>query len=281
MDGKRKYVSALGAVLLVAACGGPGSDAETTDRESVRTPAAAVKGEEPTDPRCALPADSVTVREDGSAVLLVWTFPDEPVYSEFVLPADSAYLAYRAAIRADGADARNPIADEPTPQSEDEATIMRDESLNRDLAQRGEVGVIERMRCLDALLFTFQHVRFSQLAHPTEFVASVLRKEAGDGARLMVVFGAGDELFPPKSVYGFDVAADSAAQGWEYWYVLHNHTIQHNNDRLALGAPALSTSDAQLMRSLAGTAGLRSARVTNGFYTYTVPARELDRLRSR
>jgi hypothetical protein len=82
-------------------------------------------------------------------------------------------------------------------------------------------------------------------------------------------------------VYGFDVATDSAAQGWEYWYVLHNHTTQRNGDRLALGAPALSTSDVQLMRNLARDAGLGSARVTNGFYTYTVPVGELDRLRSR
>jgi hypothetical protein len=221
------------------------------------------------------------VREDGSAVLVVWTVPAEPVYSEFVLPADSAYLAYRAAIRADGTDRRNPIADEPTPTAEVDATVMRDEAVNRDLAQRGEVGVVAPIRCLDALLFTFQHARFSQLTHPTEFVASVLRKEMGDGIRLTVVFGAGEEMFPPKSVYGFDVATDSAAQGWEYWYVLHNHTIQRNGDRLALGAPALSTSDVQLMRNLARDAGLGSARVTNGFYTYTVPVGELGRLRSR
>jgi hypothetical protein len=138
------------------------------------------------------------VREDGSAVLVVWTVPAEPVYSEFVLPADSAYLAYRAAIRADGTDRRNPIADEPTPTAEVDATVMRDEAVNRDLAQRGEVGVVEPIRCLDALLFTFQHARFSQLTHPTEFVASVLRKEMGDGIRLTVVFGAGEEMFPPK-----------------------------------------------------------------------------------
>jgi hypothetical protein len=240
-----------------------------------------MEGRDPTDPRCVLPADPVTVREDGSAVLLLWTFPDDPVYSAAVLPADSAYLEYRAAIRSGAADLRNPIADEPTPTSEAEAALFRDEAANRDLAQRGEVGIVEPIRCLDALLFAFQHARFSQLTHPTEFLASVLRKETADRIRLTVVFGAGEGMFPPKSVYGFDVVADSVARGWVYWYALHNHTIQRNGDRLALGAPALSTSDAQLMQSLAEEVGLESARVTNGFFTYVVGAEQLTRLRSR
>jgi hypothetical protein len=233
------------------------------------------------DPRCILHTDPDTVREDGSAVLLLWTFPDDPVYSAFVLPADSTYLAYRAAIRTAGAALRNPIADEPAPSSEAEATLMRNEAVNRDLAQRGEAGIVEPIRCLDALLFALQHARVSQLTQPTEFLASVLRKEIDGVAHLTVLFGAGREMFPPKSVYGFDVAAERVAEGWEYSYVLHNHTLQRNGDRLALGAPALSTSDVQLMRSLAGDAGLRNARVTNGFFTYVVRAEHLGRLRSR
>ena len=60
-------------------------------------------------------------------------------------------------------------------------------------------------------------------------------------------------------------------------------TVTHEDVWLMrrLGTPALSTSDVQLMRSLATSLGLESARVTNGFYTYTVEAADLDRLRSR
>jgi hypothetical protein len=99
--------------------------------------------------------------------------------------------------------------------------------------------------------------------------------------RIIVLFGAGREMFPPKSVYGFDVVGEYVARGGRYVYALHNHTLQANGDRLALGTPALSTSDVQLTRSLVETSGLESARVTNGFYTYSVLSGDLGRLRSR
>jgi hypothetical protein len=228
-----------------------------------------------------LPTYPDTVRTDGNAVLLVWEFPDDPIYSSFVLPADSAYLAFRESIRADGADLKHPVSDQPTPSTAEEAALWSDERFNSDLARSGEAGIIETIRCLDALLFAFQHGRVSQLAQPTEFLASVLRKEVNGEYRLAVVFGAGDEMFPPKTVYGFDVVDDYGARGWLYWYALHNHTIQRIADRLALGTPALSTSDVQLTRNLAAGSGLESARVTNGFFTYSVPSTELGLLRSR
>jgi hypothetical protein len=88
-------------------------------------------------------------------------------------------------------------------------------------------------------------------------------------------------MFPPKSVYGFDVVEEHLADGWRWWYAIHNHTIQRNGERLALGSPTLSTSDVHLMHNLAGDGGLESARVTNGFYTFTVAADELWKMRSR
>ena len=239
------------------------------------------KSGEPVDARCALPTDPATVREDGDAVLLVWTFPAEDVYAQAVLPVDSAFLNYRAAIRADGGDLRRPVADQPVPRTEAEADNWRDEHFNHELAQSGEVGSIEPITCLDALLFAYQNARVSQLEQPTEFLASVLRRDVDGGTELAVVFGAGHEMFPPKSVYGFDVVEEHLADGWRWWYALHNHTIQRNGERLALGSPTLSTSDVQLMRNLTGDGGLENARVTNGFYTFTVAAGELWKMRSR
>jgi hypothetical protein len=222
-----------------------------------------------------------TLYRDGPAVLLAWTFPDAAIYSTASIPVDSGYLAYRAAIRADSADLRQPIADQPVPATEAEARMWEEERFNSDMAQRGAAGVIEPIQCLDALLFAYQHSRVSQIDQPTEFLASVLRKETADGTQLTVLFGAGSEMFPPKSVYGFGRVEGLVSDGWQYWYTLHNHTIQRRGDRLALGTPALSTSDVQLMRSLASESGLQSTRVTNGFFTYAVGADELDRLRSR
>lgn len=233
------------------------------------------------DSRCMLPTEPDTVRTDGNAVLLVWEFPADPVYSSFRLPADGGYLAYREAIRADGADLKHPVADQPNPANEEEAALWADERFNGELARSGEAGTIEPIRCLDALLFAWQHGRVSQLEQPTEFLASVLSRQIDGESHLAIVFGASEEMFPPKTVYGFDVVDEYRSRGWRYWYALHNHTIQLNGDRLALGTPALSTSDVQLTRNLASGAGLESARVTNGFYTYSVPSADLGLLRSR
>jgi len=261
-------------VLLALACNGGSGNGETgSDR--------AATGVDPIDARCTLPSASDTLYHDGSAVLLSWTMDADSVYSAPVVPADSAFLAYRHAIRNDGADLRRPIADTPTPANDVEADLWENERYNSDLAQRGAAGSIAPITCLDALLFAHQHARISQIEQPTEFIASVLRKADGGTSQLRIFFGADLEMFPPKTVYGFNEAEDLVADGWEYLYVLHNHTIQRNGERLALGTPALSTSDVQLMRSLTADVGLKSARVTNGFFTYTVAATEFDRLRSR
>lgn len=255
------------AVLLLVSCGRSGIDAD------VRI--------EPVDARCAFPTLPDTVRRDGGAVLLLWQFEDDPFFSRPVLPPDSAFLAYRAAIRADGADLPWPVADPPTPGSDAEAELWRSENVNAELARTGQAGSVAPITCLDALLFAHQNARVPQLARPTEFLASVLFLEAEGERRIAVVFGAGDGMYPPKSVYGFDLVDDYVARGWRYAYALHNHTLQKNGDRLALGAPALSTSDVQLTRSRVASAGLESARVTNGFYTYRAEAEDLGRLRSR
>ena len=236
---------------------------------------------DPVDQRCTWPAPPRIIREDGAAVLLEWRFRASEVYSDFVVPSDSAYLAFRAAVRADGADLRRPEADAPRPDNEAEAANWRDEDANHELAQSGEVGTIEPIGCLDALLFAFQNSRVSELTHPTEFLASVLRRRLGGQTHLAVVFGAGREMFVPKSVYGLDVVAELVAEGWEYWYAIHNHTLQRNGDRLALGNPTLSISDVQLVRNLARDQDLQSARVTNGLYTFRVPAAEFPLMRSR
>ena len=267
--------------LLAAAC----ADRSRPDARRVAVPssdtALVTWPHERIDARCRLPGEPVQLREEGDAVLVVWEMPASDVYDTPVLPADPGLLAWRAALRADSADVRRPVADEPEPASEAEAALWADERANGELAQRGDVGTIEPITCLDALLFAFQNARVPQLERPTEFLASVLRRETVDGPELAVVFGAGAEMYPPKSVYGFDVVDAYRAVGWRWIYALHNHTTQRNGDRLALGTPTLSTSDVQLTRGLAAERGLASARVTNGFFTFSVPASELARMRSR
>jgi hypothetical protein len=227
---------------------------------------------------CAFPTDPVTILDDQGLVLRSWSFPLGEVHLGGALPEDPDFLAYRSTIRGEGAESRYPVLDLPSARDEAEAEIWRDEAFNNDLAYRGQAGSIEPITCLDALLFAEQNRRVPQLERPTEFLASVLRRDSGEGVEVIVVFGAGDQLFPPRSVDGLEVVAGYLAEGWRYWYFLHNHTRQGNG---ALGVPVPSTSDVRFARNLASELGLERVRVTNGFYTFDAGIEELGGFRAR
>lgn len=227
---------------------------------------------------CVLPSDPTTIIEDRGLVLKVWTFLLKEVHLRPVLPNDSGLLAYRATIHAEGADERYPMLHLPPARNEAEADVWRDENFNNDLAYEEGVGSIEPITCLDALLFAEQNARVPQLDRPTEFLASVLRRRMMERDEVVVVFGAGSEMFPPASVRGFEIVDEHVAAGWRYWYLLHNHTRQANG---ALGVPVPSTSDVRFARSLAAERGLERVRVTNGFYSFDATIGEITRFRAR
>jgi hypothetical protein len=229
------------------------------------------------DPACVLPPDAVTHTDQDGLVLKVWTFPLEEVHSRSVLPDDAGLLAWRTAIRTDGAVEKQPALSLPPARDDNEARIWANESFNNDLAYRGEAGSIEPVTCLDALLFAEQNARIPQLRSPTEFLASVLRRERPGGEEVAVVFGAGSEMFPPRSVHGIEIVDEHVADGWRFWYMLHNHTRQSSG---ALGVPVPSTSDVQFVRRLAQVRGLERVRVTNGFYTFDAAIDEIQGFRS-
>lgn len=231
-------------------------------------------------PECAMPSERTVVRAEDGAVLETWEFLLSDVSTD-ALPTEAAFLEYREAIERDGADLRRPVADAPTIDSEELAAIWEDEFFNTDLVFDEGLGEVVPISCLDALLFARQAGRVSQLIQPTEFIASVLRRGTPDAPRIRVVFAAGSEMFVPRGFYGIDLVEEYLAAGWSYWYTIHNHTIQKNGDRRALGVPVPSTSDVALYRSLAGDLGLESARVTNGFFTFTAGIEEMDRFRVR
>jgi hypothetical protein len=228
---------------------------------------------------CKMPTDTTIILDRDGAILETWTFRAAEVATA-ALPEDPAFLAYRAAIERDGANVVRPVADPPTIRTEAEAAMWANEYFNNDLVFSGAVGSIEPISCLDALLFSRQAGRFSQVDKPTEFIASVLRRESSAGPDVAVVFGAGSDTFVPKDVYGFDVVQGYLADGWRYWYAIHNHPVQKNGELLALGVPALSTNDVLLSRNLAADMSLESVRVTNGFYTFNASVAELDELRA-
>ncbi len=229
---------------------------------------------------CVMPTRVTTVLDRDGAVLEMWSLRLEDVATD-ALPTDSAFLAFRAAIEKDEANVRHPAADPPVTRSAAEARIWHDEQRNNDVVLAGSVGSIDSITCLDALLFARQASRLSPIDRPTEFLASVLTRTTSTGTDLVVVFGAGPETFPPKSVYGLDVVRRHLAEGWRFWYMIHNHTVRRHGQRLALGIPAPSTSDVSFYRSLGSEMGMDSLRVTNGFYTFRASVEELRMLRGR
>jgi hypothetical protein len=229
---------------------------------------------------CTLPEPEVRFQDD-SVVLQVFSLRLQEVHNSQDLPDDEGFLAYRSAVRAAEAAEVRPIADPPAPETEAEAAIWRDEAYNNDLAFSGKVGTLNPITCLDALLFAEQNARVPQLERPTEFIAHLLRLDGTEGDDLTIVFGAGSDMFPPKSVYGLEVVDEYIANGWTYWYVLHNHTLQKNRGKIALGVPVPSTSDVQFARGQAALRGLENVRVTNGYFTFSAPVSDLAALRSR
>ncbi len=230
---------------------------------------------------CSMPTRRATILDQDGVILETWSLRLEEVDHDRLLPDVPAFLEYRAALERDGAVVVRPVADPPVIRNEAEADMWRDEDFNNKLVFTGAVGSIDPITCLDALLFSRQASRFSQVERPTEFLASVLRRDTGTGTDLFVVFGAGSEMFPPREAYGLDVVDSVLAEGWSYWYAIHNHTVQRNGDLLALGVPGPSTSDVGLSRALAEERGLQFAKVTNGFYSFTASAEELGAFRAR
>lgn len=269
MAGRGQAYALLAAVLAFATgCGSPDEAYQFGQADTAVASA------------CRMPDERVTVRAEGSAVVETWEMSLQDVLTG-ELPGEPAFLEYREAIERDGADLRRPVRDPPVTNSEEAAAIWRDEFFNHDLVFDGGVGVVEPITCLDALLFTRQAVRVSQIERPSEFVASVLRRETPDGTRLLIVFGAGSGGLVPQGWYGTDLVAEYLNEGWGIWYVIHNHTIQRNEDRLALGAPVPSTNDVQLNRALAVQLGVDSVRVTNGFFTHRASTADMSQFRAR
>ena len=246
-------------VLAMVACGG----------------AKPAPGASPAAARCELPEPTV-LRREGNSVLQVWELPAAAVWFGTTTPDAPGYLAYRAAIRAAGGDRARPVADPPQPKDDAERELWRREDHNAALmyATGGEVRPI---RCLEAALFALQDARYSELTRPTEFVAHILRRDD----RLKVYFAASDVMFPPKDFYGRQEVAAEVAAGWEYWVVLHNHTVRTLDGKPALGVPAPSTSDVQLFKGLVEDLGLREVWVTNGMYTGIVHSENLGQFNTR
>jgi len=226
---------------------------------------------------CALLAKPTILLEADGAVLKRWRVVDDPVFWRAIMPKNRGFSAYTSKLKSAGATQAHPPRIARTYKNERERLGWEKEYRNESRVYAG-VGKIRPIHCLEALMFAQQNDRYPQLSHPTEFVVAVLRKRIDGRDWLTLYFGAGAQLFPPKTVYGFDQARADVKRGWTFLVALHNHTIRRQGKRLLLGMPVPSTNDVQLMTGLVQEAGLQAIWVTNGRYTGVVPAGNLRQL---
>jgi hypothetical protein len=240
----RALLAASLSITLATACGGapPTDTSAPADRA---TP-------------CAWPVPGAVIVSEGEATLVRRDLTDTGALFTPALPDDPDYVEFRARVRADGAELREPIADRTPPAGDAERELWRREDHNSALVMSGKAGTVRSVQCIEALTFVPER----------ESIVIVLRQ--GSATRLYV--GTSDQMFPPKAVYGTVQAAADVAAGWRFDVILHNHTVQRRGDGIALGMPTLSTSDVSLARNLVADHGLRAAWVTNGVYTAEVPA---------
>ncbi|TFL15345.1 hypothetical protein CSC67_01020 [Pusillimonas caeni] len=190
------------------------------------------------EPACAFPSEAKVLKDRNGALLKVWRFKASTKYTASSVPEDSGLLEYQRYIASLGGDAKRPPLKVPAALSDEEKQIWDAEVRNNESIHHSQIGSIEPISCLDALLFSEQNRRVPQIDAPTEFIASVLSRVDQGEHQLLVVFGAGLDMFPPKSVYGLEVVQEAVGDGWEYSYMIHNHTIQNHLNDPVPGVPA-------------------------------------------
>jgi len=262
-----RLLAATALVLAAACAGGAGRAA---------SPAASTGS-------CRWPVAPVVLRQAADTVEQSWTYeagqlPERVTLSR--LPALSAFLdTVRTHVGA--LDARALLERQIAHYASRPDSGSQGEAANGRIVLGGGTGRLRPIDCLEALLVETQAARFPMASHPTEFHAVVMERNDAGRHRVRVYFAASGAPWPPKAKLLFErVAADRAA-GWRAVAHLHNHPFLFTNGGDIAGANAPSLTDVQFWLHLRGSLGVESARVTNGFATFEVPAAAFDRLQAR
>jgi hypothetical protein len=223
------------------------------------------------------------LRQAADTVYQSWTFeagqlPEGVTPSR--LPALSAFLDTVRA-RVGPLDARVQLARQVAYYAARPDADSQGEAENGRLVLAGAVGTLRPANCLEALLVETQAARFAMASHPTEFHAVVMERGDGASREVRVYFAASGAPWPPRATLLLERAATDRSEGWRAVTHLHNHPFLFAGEGDVAGANAPSLTDVQFWRHLRDALGIESARVTNGFATFDVPASSFDRLRAR
>jgi hypothetical protein len=151
-----------------------------------------------------------------------------------------------------------------------------------DKVLSGQTGRVRAISCLEARLLTEHLKRFPTWKKATEFQAIALTGNTQLGPTLRVYFASADlgGVTPTfGSLFETHIKRD-IGDGWVPEFHLHNHPF--NESRASnidvAGTPIPSAGDANSYIWLRNQLGLREARITNGFSTIELPARDFEAL---
>jgi hypothetical protein len=253
------------AVVLAAACAGRGGRAASPGISAGS---------------CRWPVAPVVIRRSADTIYQSWTFeagqlPERVTLSR--LPALSAFLD-TVRTRAGALDARALLERQVAYYASRPDSGSQGEAANGRIVLGGSVGTLRPIDCMEALLVEYQAARFPMTSHPTEFHAVVM--ERGDAGRhwIRVYFAGSGAPWPPKANLLFEHVAAARREGWRAVAHIHNHPFTFASGGDIAGANAPSMTDVQFWLYLRDSLGVESARVTNGFATFEVPAAAFDRL---
>lgn len=229
--------------------------------------------------QCAWPAPAAALEDGPDAFTRVWTAPSAGALLAGAPPAPAALARYRewARWRAD-VDPR--------------ALLRRQLELYRRLGVKdgaaklqavldGRAGRLERMNCLETLLFAEHEARFPVEDTQSEFLAVVLRR--GPELRVYLLSQRGEPgVGPGLGAVEPRLRADAAA-GWALDATLHNHPFMFDNPYGDISGVLVPSGDAQggdlaSFQRLAREYGMREAWITNGFDSVRLGAADDDLL---
>lgn len=232
---------------------------------------------------CRWPVAPVVLRQAADTVYQSWTYdaaqmPERVTLSR--LPALSAFMD-TARARAGTLDPRALLERQVAYYAGRPDSDSQGEAANGRMVLGGSLGTLRPANCLEALLVETQAARFPMASHPTEFHAIVMERMDAGRRWVRVYFAGSGAPWPPKANLLLEHVAEDRREGWRAVAHLHNHPFEFASGGDIAGANAPSMTDVQFWRYLRDDYGIESARVTNGFATFTAPAASFARLRTR
>ena len=147
---------------------------------------------------------------------------------------------------------------------------------NHELIHRGSVGNIRKINFIESQILNFQITRFPLFTHPTEFHAFFMTNDSHGVVR--VYFAASDQPWPPKATPLIVEIEKLLTEGWHLTSHLHNHYESKSNKYI--GMMSASLADVHYFKILKQRFNLPEAKITNGFHTLIIDAKDFETLNS-